>query len=269
MIFQRVSLQKSSDLFLVIGMTIAAVVVVSLGWSAPIRTLFMLPFVFLFPGYSLVSAVLPGRELPSITRLTLALPLSLAITAMGGLFLHYTNRELTPHSWLLLLALVTGVLCAVALLRRQPAAAEASTRRLHFKPIHAAMVGAAALMLVSAVTIARLGTFNLPAESFTQLWMLPAVSDTNPDAIQLGIENRENTPMRYRLQLRSGDIIVDQWNDIQLASGEEWEMLVTLSSGVSVQGLDALLYRNDAPDTIYRRVSLAPAPANPALSQGR
>lgn len=256
-------MQKSSDLFLVIGMTIAAVVVTLLGWSTPIRALFMLPFVFLFPGYSLISAVLPRGELPVITRLTLALPLSLAITAMGGLFLHYTNRELTPRSWLLL-ALVTGVLCAVALLRRQPAEAETSTRPLHFKPIHAAMVVAAALVLVSAVYIARVGTINLPAEGFTQLWLLPAVFDTNPDTVQLGIENRENTSVRYRLQLRSGDIIVDQWNDIQLASGEEWETLVALSSGIHVQGLDALLYRDDAPATIYRRVSLAPDPANPS-----
>lgn len=261
-------MQKSSDLFLVIGMTIAAVVVASLGWSAPIRALFMLPFVFLFPGYSLVSAVSPRGELPVITRLTLALPLSLAITAMGGLLLHFTNRELTPRSWLLLLSVVTGVLCAVALLRRQPAAAEASTPSLHFKPIHAAMVGAAALMLLSAVVIARVGTITLPVEGFTQLWLLPTASGTNPDTVQLGIENHENTSVRYRLQLRSGDIIVDQWDDIQLASGENWETLVTLSSGINVQGLDALLYRDDAPDTIYRRVSLAPDTVNPALSLG-
>ncbi|MBW4439105.1 MAG: DUF1616 domain-containing protein [Pleurocapsa minor GSE-CHR-MK-17-07R] len=264
MVFQKASMQKSSDLFLVIGMTIAAVVVTLLGWSTPIRALFMLPFVFLFPGYSLVSAVLPRGELPLTTRLTLALPLSLAITAMGGLFLHYTNGELTPGSWLLLLSIVTGVLCAVALLRRQPAATEAPTRPLHIKPGHAAMVGAAALMLVSAVVIARVGTINLPVEGFTQLWLLPAASGTNPETVQLGIENHENTSVRYRLQLRSGDIVVDQWDDIQLASGEEWETLVTLSSGIHVQGLDALLYRDDAPATVYRRVSLAPDPVNPS-----
>ena len=101
-------LANASDLLMMAAFTTAAVIVALLGIDSPaVRLLFALPLVFLFPGYALVSALYARRRLSETARFTFAIALSIAITALGGLVLHFTGWQLSPNAWLLLLSAVT------------------------------------------------------------------------------------------------------------------------------------------------------------------
>jgi hypothetical protein len=74
-------------------------------------------FILFLPGYSLVKALFPSKEIDNIERIALSMGLSLALVPMVGLLLNYTpwGIRLTPVT-LSLLAL-TVLLATTALIR--------------------------------------------------------------------------------------------------------------------------------------------------------
>lgn len=74
-------------------------------------------FVLWFPGYTLVKALFPTREIDSIERIALSIGLSLAVVPIVGLLLNYTQWgiRLTPIN-LALLGL-TSLFATIAVLR--------------------------------------------------------------------------------------------------------------------------------------------------------
>ena len=92
------------------------------------------------------------------------------------------------------------------------------------------------------------------------LWIQP-VGHENKNAVRLGISNLEFIPTKYKLQAMADNQIIQEWSDIQLTPGERWEVTITIplhSSQIST--VEALLYRLDAPDVIYRRATLQREP---------
>jgi hypothetical protein len=63
--------------------------------------------------------------------------------------------------------------------------------------------------------------------------------------------------MTYRLVVTLDEAQVQAWDSIELAAGEQWEVRFTIPVRQNVDSaVNALLYRVDRPDEIYRSVSL-------------
>src|SRR6476659_3163176 len=97
-----------------------------------LRALVGLPLVLLVPGYAIVAAAFPAGRLGTIERLLFSLGASLAVGALAGLLLHWTELGLRPAAWAVALGNLTLVSSLLALARRwrQPASASVQPRAL-------------------------------------------------------------------------------------------------------------------------------------------
>ena len=91
---------------------------VTSGAALYLRYVFGGLFVLFLPGYSLIQALYPKRELDDLTRLALSIGLSLALVPLAGLVLNYTPFGIRLLPVALSLAGLTLVLLFVALRRK-------------------------------------------------------------------------------------------------------------------------------------------------------
>jgi uncharacterized membrane protein len=259
--------RKLADLLVIAIITMIAASILEAGVAGCIRVLIVLPVVFIFPGYTLIAAIFSDANFPIETHIVFAIALSIAVTILTGLVLHFTAWGLEPRSWLLALTEIILVAGTIAVFRRLRS--PTFTGR-DFQPdvniLQASAFGLAIVLAFVAVGIARNGVLNQPQAGFTQLWILPPASNS-PDAVRLGIQNEEATPVTYHLILLDGITVLGEWNSIQLAPGEQWQDQVTIDSTTRQSGnkLDARLYRSESPNIVYRSTSFAlnsPSPSS-------
>jgi len=63
--------------------------------------------------------------------------------------------------------------------------------------------------------------------------------------------------MRYKVQLLVNNQVVKEWPTITLNNGEQWvDNLVLPPEWAQASSVDAVLYRLDKPDQVYRHVWL-------------
>jgi Protein of unknown function (DUF1616) len=274
-------LARSLDLILVSGTAAATVALAFVGAdSVPARMMLALPLLLLLPGYALCAAAFTGRWPGAVERATLSVGLSMAIAALGGYVLNWSAAGLQMGSWAILLGSITLGSSAVALLRRAadgrrrtPEDAQArmlgSAQTRMPSPVRrlpsAAAVGQglvlslAALVVVGSMGLAQTGALRESRSGFTQLWVLPSV-EPDQRAVRLGLSSGELTAVTYQLHVEAGGARLAEWPGIDLNPGEQWEGQVELAAGQSDAGpVQAALYRTDAPDIVYRRVTLWPS----------
>jgi hypothetical protein len=75
-------------------------------------------FVFFIPGYVLVKALFPGRELNTKERFAISVGLSLVMLPLVGLLLNYTPWGITATSFSLTLSILTIGLAVIAAVRQ-------------------------------------------------------------------------------------------------------------------------------------------------------
>lgn len=107
---------------------------------------------------------------------------------------------------------------------------------------------------------------QLPENSFTEFYVLDA-SDTIPYQplpgsdgelrLRIGVINRENEPVDYRIQLESHGKRLTDPVQLSLQHGEEWQVNLSLNSSrlKGIPQLDILLYKSGAAEP-YRRLRL-------------
>ncbi len=255
------SIRKSTDLLLIIIVTAVAAVAIMSGIKNIVRVLLAIPLVFVFPGYAVVAAMFSHKVFRFETYLVFGVALSIALTALIGLALNFTSYGLQPQIWMLLLVGITLIGCAIAILRRQISPWFTSIEPpIRFSWGEIAMVGLAVILGFFAVGVARNGVTTEPQPGFTQLWMLPPSSSTS-STVNLGIRNEENNSVSYHLIISAGNNTLAEWDDIQLDPGEQWENQIAMSSVTAAaqvgNEIDARLYRDNDPNTIYRSTSFA------------
>lgn len=220
------------------------------------RTLVSIVLLFVLPGRAFLAAWFPHRLAHAPDNVLLTVMLSIAIAVIGGLFLNLLPQGLQAQTWTLWLGGVTIFNGMVALLRaalqNEPVAAG---QGLAFRPGQALPLLLAALVVVGAVVVARIGVLSQPRSGFTQLWIAP---DTLPDRVQIGVENEEGSPMSYWLVVRQGATPLQSYYDVQVDADGTWSTSIDLPAGVTSieQPIEALLYRADNPNTVYRSVNL-------------
>lgn len=218
-------------------------------WFLPFGVLMVL----FLPGYTITRALLP--ELDDAMRLLLSLGVSISLTVLGGLVLHFTPWGITTSSWAVWQSTFTllGCLCAWAC-RRRPATGRPVPPRMSL-PLVISLLTSLALT-VTAVWLARESAFRA-GTAFTQFWAVPSLADGQP-ALQIGIYNQEKETVAYQVYMESRGRILEQWSGIVLDSGQTWETVLILDS-LPQSPLRILLFRADDPDRIYRMVRVVPA----------
>jgi hypothetical protein len=95
-----------------------AVITVTSGVALYLRYVFGSALVLFLPGYSLIEALYPKRELDELTRFALSIGLSLALVPLTGLVLNHTPFGIRLLPVAISLAGLTVVLLGVAVKRR-------------------------------------------------------------------------------------------------------------------------------------------------------
>jgi uncharacterized membrane protein len=240
-------------LAVVLGDALAIALFLALGGGA-VRVLVALPFVLVLPGLALTAALFPTGALDVAERLLFSLGLSLAITALGGLVLQLTPWGLRSASWALLLGLVTLAAGAAAFLRRRgrPRPEMIGQSRRGLSGAQALCCALAALVLAGAMAVTVRGAQDQVPVGFTQLWIVPAGGDQS--SVELGLSNREPDTTGFRVQFEVDGKVRRTWAPT-LASGATWSETVPLPTDIpQTATIEAVLYRADSPDTVYRRV---------------
>lgn len=246
--------RHSIDLFVVMLIAIiGAALTVAPVDSGSVRLLFALPLVLVVPGYALVAALFPGRTLDISERLLFSVGGSLAITIIGGFLLHLSPWGLRADSWVALLSSMTCGAAVVALRRRpRRAAGVTEPRRRYLNPGQGILLSLAGLLVVTALNIARIPPPAQDLQGYSLLWMLP--DQGSRERLRIGIRSQEFAVVRYRLQIKQDGRIVQEWAPLELKPGEQWDTNATLPAQPPGSQTEALLYRLDAPNTVYRRV---------------
>jgi hypothetical protein len=226
----------------------------------PIQLLFGLLLVLVLPGHALTVALFPAADLRLSERVLMALGLSLVVSVLSALLLNFTSAGLQASSWAVLLSTFTIGALILASHRQPPRSFELYLRRT----IQAVgnlrsnvLFGAALLIAAAAIVISWNGARSLDARyTFTQMWIQPAGSSDR--AAEVHVRSMERQPLEYRVVLTAGSAPVGQPSSFRLEPGQEWRSVATLPARpVAGDRVVAVLYRQDEPGSVYRRVELS------------
>jgi uncharacterized membrane protein len=243
---------------------IGATVVTVVPGLLPLRVTLALPLLLVLPGYSLTTALFPHREIDRSRRLLLSVALSLSLAVVIGLVLNLTPFGLRSPSWAAALLIVTSAASTVAFVRRQRRVTAGPVARVPpLRPRDAVFFLAAACILGGAVAFARVPLPAKKVQGYTVLWLLPG-SRGEAAAVRVGVTSGELEPVTYRLVVRVGSR-VHQQRLLELRPGDAWEESVRVGTSPSGRRAltEALLYREDQPQTVYRAVRLWPSKKTP------
>jgi uncharacterized membrane protein len=226
------------------------------GIQASLRIVLAAALVFWLPGYALTAALFGRDELGAIERILLTLGSSISLTILIGFALNLVGFQLNPLTWGIGLAAVTLGAGAVAWRRPtdRPGLPRSEAWR-SLRPRDWLLFGIAAVLVVGAIGLARLGAMAQPQPGFSELSWSPATGE----AIVIRVRNEESTDVTYNVELRKNAAVIAAWPAVHLVSGTLWEMQIVLPPRER-PGAELFLYRADAPGAIYRRVALGPVP---------
>jgi hypothetical protein len=249
---------RNADLLVIAALAGLGALVVEFVPYTGLRLVFALPMVFVLPGYGLVAAAF-GRQMPEpVQRAALTLGLSLAVSILGALALNLTSG-LTTGSWIVLIFVVVGATCAVAVERRRP------DRQLFAKPEHAPSKWRVRpyevwlILLALAITVSALvfASTPLPAKNvqgYTSLSMLPDPPRTTQVVLQ--VKSAELGDTAYSLELRYDSQLVYAAPRIVLQPGQRWRRAVVVAPSLpqNPTAVEATLLRLGSGTSPYRMV---------------
>lgn len=240
--------RRNADLLLTIIFAIMTIAtnILTPGFTL-LRATFAVPLVLFFTGYAwMLFFVSP---LGMAKRFLLSVGLSFTIAILGCLVLNISPYGVEPSA---LLVLLSGVTLAVTLI--------AALRLRYYSPVGEVFLniklslyqkstfGAALLVLMTAIVLARQPTSPDGVNGYTLLWLMPAHSNENTTEFRLGFTSKEFAPTEYHVQLYADEDIIGDWASISLKPGESWESTQTLPSKFQdTPSVRALLFRADSP----------------------
>ncbi len=255
---------RSIDIIVVAVLTLVAA---ALAFIAPASNLairiWTLPLIFILPGYALTAALFVEYRPALLVRFVFWLGLSLVVVILSGVVLNLTPRGMYAGSWALFLAIVTLGACVMALIRRQKQGklpmGLLRTGHSGLSFFKALLLGVAALIVCGAIVLSINSARQQPYAGFTQLWILPESGSAGvKDRVGLGVSNMEATAMAYHLVVDMDGKMVKQWATIDLKPLKQWQSTIALppSGHTGPAKVEVLLYRSQAPTTVYRHVVL-------------
>lgn len=235
---------------------LCAFVVIAFPWEA-VRLAAALPLALFLPGYAINAAAFGKRHLEPGLQLLLALGSSLAALVVAALLLSLAPGGLRGPSWAILLLLVVVAACRIAALRRPGWRAR---RRRAPRPklgrLDAALLSAGALLAAAALVLAETPLPAKHAVGYTALWMLPG-GGVERRPVRIGVVSEEQRRTAYRLEVRLGDGRIPVSEPFVLQPGQSRVIRPPLPRlrPVASRWVVALLYRQEYPAQVYRRVT--------------
>jgi hypothetical protein len=247
--------RRSLDLLIATLAAILGVAAQVLALPVGVRLALGVPLLLFWPGFALTAALFPRWMLGWIERAVFSLGLSLMAGILGAVMLNWSPWGLTPASWTVLGSGVTLAACLVALGRRRGQILPGRITLPNIGGGQLALLALAAVMTVGAVSLSRLPVYPPDLQGYSLLWLTPEADGGTP-RLRLSVRSAELTTQSYRLELAASGVTVAEWADISLAPGQTWET-TTFVVGVPTANsrIEARLYRNEEPSTVYRRVS--------------
>ncbi len=244
------------------------IMVLALISGGSIEQVLVLPLVVALPGFAVMAALFPHTDLPVAEQVLLSLGLSLVVLVLSGLLLNLTPWGLQTASWVIAVGSITlgAAGLALALARQGQGQGQGQGRPgkpwsviTSFNPglnsRQIILFSLAGLVVLLALLVARNGALQKPTPGFTQLWLLPGAKVAGQTTLRLGFSNQEGAEVTYKLQIKSGADLLQEWPALTLKPLEQWETNVTLPPGLAAGGkVEALLYKASAPDIVYRQV---------------
>jgi uncharacterized membrane protein len=269
-----------SDLYLVLLTNLLAIFFILI---PPFNETFLriplaLVLLLFLPGYMLIAAMFPGRDISGIERFTLSIGLSIAITVFDGFAISLTVWRFRPISIVVSLTLIILFFVIITYFMRKrlpleqrfvpdprPFIESLNTKEKMTdteKALIIAMVGS--IIIAGGMLIYANLTFE--DEKFTTLYILGPdrkaegyqtnLSFSEPATTIVGVENYEYAPVNYTLQVVLDGMVLAK-EEIQLDHKEKWEGNITYIPDVMGQKmkLEFLLFK-DGGTEIYRSVYL-------------
>jgi len=229
-----------------------------------VRTVLGLIMVLFLPGYSLISALFPGKkDLDGIERIALSFGLSIAITPLLGLILNYTPFGIRQIPSLISISIFTIICTIMAYIRRLKVdEKERFVLSFTYKPTLPKKRIDKALTIILMVSIlasifALIYVIVTPkeGEKFTEFYVLGpgGMADNYPKNLKigengtviLGVVNHEYAPTNYTIRVMWADELIGKI-PIRLSHNETFEREFVFSArGNGTQKLRFLLYKED------------------------
>lgn len=233
------------------------VLVISHADLQPLRVLLGLPFLILFPGYSLMVALFPKRsDLPMFERMAFSVGMSIALVPLIGLALNYA-WEIRIYNLLTSLATFIAVTSAIGWYRRRRIPADERMLIKFRRPLFSrtnsgkvdrtlSVVLALAIMAIMGIVVYLIVT-SRNGERFTEFYVLgeggraeeyPTQMLVGEEAgVTLGIVNHEQERMTYKVELTMTASQNTEIGPIELENNERWEQDIMLATGQAINDM--------------------------------
>ncbi len=227
----------------------------------PVRVALALPLLLFLPGYALLLALFSRGTVDQASMLLLSITLSLAVLIIGSFALQWAV-PLERSTWVALAAGVTLVAASMAFVRAGPSSEGPRLRLPRIRAVPAVLLALAVIVSAAAITFARTPLPARGVHGYSVLWMVSAKDGSR--GVDVGVISSELHTTSYRLDLdENGRKVATR--KLALAKGDRWEARIPVPA--SVTRVRALLYQQDAPDEVYRRVKVLLPSGSPARAQ--
>ncbi len=258
--------EQDGDLLIAFLVTAAAAAAVVLPLPPLIRATVVIPFVFVLPGYALVSALFARATLPPADRLAFVVGGSVAAVVVAGLVISVSPGGAQTPSWLFAICGITTIALVIARVRRSrirrkqgaqarsPAVSSGMLLGMHRRD--AAVVAASMIVVASSVVLGRVILAEPDSAVPEQLWLVPPEVGARSD-ILLGVR-ADHDGGDYDVTVSGGGGQLDSF-ELSLGPGETWQTTLDLTSTEVEDPIVARLFEAGSP-TELRFVVLRPSP---------
>jgi len=266
------------DLLLINVLSVALILAIVFIPDSSLRIAMGLPFVLLFPGYTLICALFPGkRDLDGIERTSLSIGLSLAIVPLIGLMLNYTPFGIRLHTTVVSLFLFILLMSILSIYRRNKLPSESRfapylsvkiPKWRALRPDKIVSVWFIVCIVVVGGITAYVASMPRVGERFTEFYVLgsggkienyPTNLTLGESAtVILGVVNHEHEEVTYRIVIKlDNETIGTIDDDITLNHEMKWEKKYTFTPDKNGEKMKLyfLLFREDI-DEVYRSLHL-------------
>ena len=266
---------------LVIFIASLLMVPLALFTAGPVRIVFGIFFVLIFPGYTLLAALFPRKNmLDPLMRLALTFGISLALVIILLLILNFTPWGIRLNSSLIALGVFTCVTAGIAWLQRRRLSREArffSGINLSFKQYQQSFQRQKAkdkilnillvLTVISVIgTVAYVLIRNKNGEKFTQFYVLNLqgkadnyphdIADGQSGTVILDIVNEEGAAATYKIEILIDGDKVNEIDSIVLQQDEKWEQPVTFTPVKTGENQEVQFELFKQGDTVFQELHL-------------
>jgi uncharacterized membrane protein len=232
------------------------------------RIILGIVFLLLFPGYTLTTALFPGKKsIGGIERVTLTLILSFALVALAGFILNYTPWGITLTSVYTAIAAIIIIDSGLSLFRRSALPkAERFSIQINFRTLKWSVDGKfnrALYIVLAVVVIGAISTLSYVIahpkadEPFTNFYILgqegnigdypQEVTLGEPAEVTLGIGNYENQDTSYRVIVTCNETAPEPIGPIFVVDKGTWSEKVTFApaNAGNNQRVEFALYKGE------------------------